>query len=546
MQNRIAVAPFLRLRLAFDSVVTVGRGSAAASGLPGFRTWMIALVAAIGYYLGSRIGFFFTPASSPISTFWPPNAILLAIFLLTARRMWWVLVLAVLPAHFLIQVGTGVPVLSALGWFIGNVGEALLGAACIRFFQKESDRLFTSVRGVVTFWVFGVLLAPLLTSFLDAGSTDLTGLGRGYWTLWMHRLTSNMVATLTVVPAIVTFVTGGIQRFRKANRAQYFEAVLLTASSAVVTFLVFAKGHLFGNGPALLFAPLSLLVWATLRFGPTGLSFAALEVTLISVWSALQGRGIFEYSSPTDRVVPVHILLGLFLLPLMLIAVVVAEQREAVKNTRDELIDAREQESHRIARELHADIAGRLTLAGIGLDELRGACADSPLDRIYAQVSDALNAVLHLCHKIYPFYTEYLGLTRSLIKLCRDTSAENGITINPLVGDLPFDLPLNVSLRIFRVAQLALQHVVERKASTAAVRLTVSGGQVFLRIADDGTGIDLHSRETVGLAYVREQTLSLGGTFKAISGPDKGMVVETSIPVAKVSPSSGVSRQIGN
>jgi signal transduction histidine kinase len=340
------------------------------------------------------------------------------------------------------------------------------------------------------------------------------------------------------VPAIVTFVAYGIQWFRKASRAQYFEVALLSASSAVVPFLVFAKGHLFGNGPALLVAPLSLLVWAALRFGPTGLSFAALEVTLISVWSALQGRGIFEYSSPTDRVVPVHILLGLFLLPFMLIAVVVAEQREAVKNTRDKLIDAREQESHRIARELHTDIAGRLTLVGIGLDELRGARAYTPLDRIYDQVSDALNALLQLCHKIYPFYAEYLGLTRGLIKLCRDTSEENGITINPSVGDLPFELPLSVSLRIFRVAQLALQDVVERKASTAAVRLTVTSGQAFLRIADDGAGIDLHDRETVGLAYVREQTLSLGGTFRAISGPGKGMVVETSIPVVKVSPSS--------
>jgi signal transduction histidine kinase len=540
MQNRIAISPFVRLRLAFDSV----GGSAAAFRLPGFRTWMIALVAAIGYYLGSRIGFFFTPPNSPISTFWPPNAILLATFLLTPRRVWWVLVLMVLPAHFLIQVRTGVPALSALGWFIGNVGEALLGAACIRFFQKKPERLFASVRGVITFWVFGVLLAPLLTSFLDAGSTDLTGLGRGYWTLWMHRLTSNMVATLTVVPAIVTFVAYGIQWFRKASRARFFEAALLGVSSAVVTFLVFAKGHLFGNGPALLFAPLSVLVWAALRFGPTGLSFAALEVTLISVWSALQGRGIFEYSSPTDRVVPVHILLGLFLLPFMLIAVVVAEQREAVKNTRDQLIDAREQESHRIARELHTDIAGRLTLVGIGLDELRGT--HTPLDRIYDQVSDALNALLQLCHKIYPFYAEYLGLTRGLIKLCRDTSEENGITVNPLVGDLPFELPLSVSLRIFRVAQLALQDVVERKASTADVRLTVTDGQAFLRIADDGTGIDLHDRETVGLAYVREQTLSLGGTFKAITGRDKGLVVETSIPVVKVSPSSGLSRQIGS
>jgi signal transduction histidine kinase len=80
--------------------------------------------------------------------------------------------------------------------------------------------------------------------------------------------------------------------------------------------------------------------------------------------------------------------------------------------------------------------------------------------------------------------------------------------------------------------------VVKRKANTAVVRLTVTGGQALLRIVDDGTGIDLHDDEPVGLAYVREQTLSLGGTFKAVSGPDKGMMVETSIPVVKASPGS--------
>ena len=184
------------------------------------RTSAIALLVAISYYAGSQIGFFFTPAHSPIAVFWPPHAILLAAFLLTPPRIWWVLLLAVLPAHLFIQLRTGIPVLSSLGWFVGNSGEALLGAACIRYFKKEKT-LFESVRGIVVFMTFGVLLATLVTSFVDAASTVLTGLGPDYWTLWTARLSSNMIANLIIVPTIVTFGVKGIPSLRRVSPTRY-------------------------------------------------------------------------------------------------------------------------------------------------------------------------------------------------------------------------------------------------------------------------------------------------------------------------------------
>ena len=77
--------------------------------------------------------------------------------------------------------------LTAVGWFIGNAGEALLGAACIGYLRKGQP-LFDSVRGLIIFLVFGVLLAPLATSFLDAAVVVLTGRAGDYGTLWVKRL----------------------------------------------------------------------------------------------------------------------------------------------------------------------------------------------------------------------------------------------------------------------------------------------------------------------------------------------------------------------
>src|SRR2546423_7308632 len=60
---------------------------------------LLAILVLAGYYLGSQLGFALTPPRHAIATFWPPNAILLAALLLVPRRMWWILILAVLPAH---------------------------------------------------------------------------------------------------------------------------------------------------------------------------------------------------------------------------------------------------------------------------------------------------------------------------------------------------------------------------------------------------------------------------------------------------------------
>src|SRR5437899_7896037 len=198
------------------------------------RTSAIALLVSFSYYAASQIGFLFTPAQSAISTFWPPNAILLAAFLLTPPRIWWVLLFAVMPAHLSIQLRTGIPLLSSLGWFVGNTGEALLGAACIRYFKKEKP-LFESVHGIVVFVAFGVLLATLVTSFVDAASTFLTGLGGNYWTLWTARLTSNMISNLVIVPTIVILGMKGISGFRRVNPARYFEAGVLAVGIVTVS-----------------------------------------------------------------------------------------------------------------------------------------------------------------------------------------------------------------------------------------------------------------------------------------------------------------------
>jgi len=81
-----------------------------------FRTPVIVLLVAIGYYAGTRIGFLFTPPQTPTANFLAPQRDPLAALLKTPVRKWWAFLLAVLPAHLLVQLHAGIHVSSMLGW----------------------------------------------------------------------------------------------------------------------------------------------------------------------------------------------------------------------------------------------------------------------------------------------------------------------------------------------------------------------------------------------------------------------------------------------
>jgi signal transduction histidine kinase len=502
---------------------------------PVFNTPVIALMVAIGYYVGSQIGFLLTPAGTPIATFWPPNAILLGAFLLTPARVWWVLVLAVFPAHLFVQLRTGIPLISTLAWFVGNAGEALLGATCIRIFKKDKP-LFESVYGVIVFLAFGVLLPTLATSFLDAAGVLLTGIGRNYWMLWTTRFTSNIVADLTVVPTIVIFGVKGLSWFRRANLLAYSEAGLLTMSTVIVSLLVFGRESAISSFWAFTYVPLLLLIWALLRFGSGGASASLLVVALISAWNTMHGRGPLGTQSMVYAVLSLQFLLTVLAISVLTSGALIVERHSSEETLRAKcgnFVHAQEQERYRIARELHDNILQRLTLLGLNLDELRAASlvfANPPLNKLYEQISDISKAIRDLSHDLHPFMLEYLGLPRALRKLCRDVGARCGITIDFSGDNLASLLPSDVANCLFRAAQEALQNIAQHShAKTALTELRLAGRAVQLRISDDGVGWG--SGEGAGLTLVREQLLALDGTLYIRSVPSRGTIIEVSVPI---------------
>lgn len=288
---------------------------------------------AVAYYLGAKIGFALTPHTNPVSTLWPPNAILLGLLLLAPDRLWRTVIAAALPAHLLVELGSGVPLPMVLLWFVSNCTEALIGAAGIRWLVDRPVR-FDIVRHVGILIVFGSLLGPFLSSFLDSAFVALIGWGSaGYWDNWRIRFFSNVLASLALVPVIVTWGHTRVSDLKAASFWRVFEATALGAGLLLVCTMVFMRaGFGFHGTPGLLYAPLPFLLWAAVRFGPAGASVSLLVLTLTSVWGSIHDAGPFVGGPVASNVLALQLFLIVTFIPLLMLTAVI----RALRNAEDE------------------------------------------------------------------------------------------------------------------------------------------------------------------------------------------------------------------
>lgn len=294
-----------------------------------------ALAVALGYYLGALLGFALTLAPVPVSTLWPPNAILMAGLVLLPVRNWLLVLAAVFAAHLVVQFQSGVPAAMVVSWFVSNCTEALIGAGLLRRFGHGGTRSVDSFRGTLVFLACAGIAAPVLSSFLDAGLVALNGWGdTGFWQVWRIRVPSNVLAAITIVPVILTAFEAVSHRVRPDGRTVATGAGVLTALAGVcwVVFVQYRPGP--ATSPALLYTPVPLLVWAAVRFGPLGASVSMLTCALVAIWGAVLGRGPFVASSPFDNALSIQTFLIVAWIPIMSLAAVMRERAQAESKAR--------------------------------------------------------------------------------------------------------------------------------------------------------------------------------------------------------------------
>ncbi len=322
-----AVGPWLSRELS----APINAGREGRSGGASLRTLCYVLASTVSYYVATQIAWSLTFPDSKVSLFFPPQAVLLCILLLVPTGHWWAYVLAAASVHFLAATQQAHwPPLYALNCEAFDAVKCVSAAAGIRILIKSPLEAIT-LRDSILFVLIAVVFVPFGTAFWGASFTVSYGFGTQYWIEWRNLGISNAVTTVVLVPA---FLLGAHHLFVRRPKALFprrvLEAALIGACTVALGAFVFDKTPAGPTtSPALLYTPIPLLIWAALRFGLGGISVSMLIVTFQAIWGTMRGHGPFLAQTPAENATALQLFLLVTATPLMLLAVVIEEERRS-------------------------------------------------------------------------------------------------------------------------------------------------------------------------------------------------------------------------
>ncbi len=219
-----------------------------------------------------------------------------------------------------------------------------------------------------------------------------------------------------------------------------------------------------------------------------------------------------------------------------------AEKEKARQSLLESLVDAQEDERGRLARELHDGAGQMLTTLLVRLTTMERQ-ADSPalrsgLASTLGMVSETIEQVRDLSHRMRPAALEELGLATALRTLVADTIEEAGLIVHCQIDPDAQALPRSVEVSLYRIAQEALTNVLRHAGAQAVdVRLSRRVGAISLRIHDDGVGFDPSSPAAtdgarhLGLVSMRERADKVNATLSVESGAGVGTTIRVVVPL---------------
>ncbi|WP_433435105.1 histidine kinase [Nonomuraea sp. CA-141351] len=199
-----------------------------------------------------------------------------------------------------------------------------------------------------------------------------------------------------------------------------------------------------------------------------------------------------------------------------------------LRRSRDRVLAAREEERHRIRRDLHDGLGPTLAGVALGLGAARRAVGESGpaelLGRLESEVVGGLDEVRRMVADLRPAGLADLGLVAAVRRHADTLSARTGGALSITVT-APEDLPSLVSaveVAAYRIVLEALTNVA-RHAHAQVCDIDVSTGPGVLRLSvrDDGVGIERSGPgRGIGLRSMAERAAELGGTCEI--GPADG------------------------
>jgi len=217
--------------------------------------------------------------------------------------------------------------------------------------------------------------------------------------------------------------------------------------------------------------------------------------------------------------------------------IIVARRTEVLTSLAQHLQTAREDERHRLARNLHDELGALLTSAKLDAARIKSrltGAAPEALERL-AHLVETLNTSIALGRSIIedlrPSTLSNLGLVAALEILAREFGERSGVAVHRDLN--PVKLAPSAELMVYRLVQEAITNITKyAKATQVWVVLASRSGQVQISVRDDGVGFDtgVQARSVYGLVGMRFRVEAERGNLSVVSAPGHGTSVQVSLP----------------
>ena len=218
------------------------------------------------------------------------------------------------------------------------------------------------------------------------------------------------------------------------------------------------------------------------------------------------------------------------------------QAEEALSGMSRKLMEAQEQERDRIARELHDDVAQRLALLAIELEQFQQSLPDlasehrGMLDALRKRTMEISNDVQSMSHELHSSKLEYLGLVDAMRSFCREFSDQQNVEIDFKSDIVTKHLSPEISLCLFRVLQEALHNSLKHsRVRHFDVQLWEGSGEIQLIASDSGKGFDVEAAmqgRGLGLTSMQERVRLIKGNIAIESKLMGGTRIHVRVPLS--------------
>ena len=201
------------------------------------------------------------------------------------------------------------------------------------------------------------------------------------------------------------------------------------------------------------------------------------------------------------------------------------------------VIEAQENECHRIAKELHD---GVIQLLGATLHRLRSPASATLSITAEDLLVRAINETRRITYSLRPTILDDLGLVAAIQSFCAEfderSKKKTKLNFNEFLK--PFDP--KVELAVYRIVVEALSNIEKHsQASQVFIDLQAHSSDILLKISDSGKGFNYEkiskANNGLGLLHMKERAFGVGGSALIESNVGQGTVITVKVPMVMAS-----------